>query len=48
MKYFSKLIERFSKTPEVKSAPVHAPVAQPLAADVPPPDVADVPPAVGH
>jgi hypothetical protein len=43
MKYFSKLIGMFSKSPQSTTAPVPAPVAEPMVVDVPVSDAADAP-----
>jgi len=41
--YFSKLFARFSKAPKTTSAPVPAPVAEPMVVDVTEPEVAGTP-----
>jgi hypothetical protein len=43
MKYFSKLMGMFSKSPESATAPSPAPVAEPMVVDVPESDSADAP-----
>ena len=43
MKFFSKLIGMFNKSPRNTTAPSPAPVAEPMVVDVPESEVADPP-----